>query len=96
MDGQRLRDAAIQREMTRDDLGRRTGCSKNTVVNAHAERPVSLSRAVAIAKALRVPLRDLIVAEPETATQPKSAAKPTAHAFTPLTNSKQEGAKDGD
>ncbi len=59
LDGEVVRLARIERQLTREELAAAARCSMSTVRLAHAGVPISLTKARDLAKALRVSLASL-------------------------------------
>lgn len=68
--GESLRTAMAAAGLRREVVAARAGVSSATLQNAISERPISRPYAMAIAKAIRVPLRSLIADETK---QPEAA-----------------------
>ena len=95
-DRQMLVAARAARFLERRELADAAGVSVGTVQRAHDGANVSVKKAKLIAKALRVPLRELIVSEPESPTAKRTPGKDVGGAVGCLDETKQrEGARDG-
>jgi transcriptional regulator with XRE-family HTH domain len=63
VDGRKVRQLRSRKGWTQEDLARRTGCSKKTIENAEAGRPVLLYTVSCIAQALQMSHEDLLLPE---------------------------------
>lgn len=73
LDGPKLGRFAARRGLLRGDVARLAGVSSATQANAFSGRPVSVSTALKIAKAVRVPLRKLLADDDAMTREPASA-----------------------
>jgi DNA-binding XRE family transcriptional regulator len=61
VDGRKVRQLRCRKGWTQEDLARQTGCSKKTIENAEAGRPVLLYTVSCIAQALQTDHHDLLL-----------------------------------
>src|SRR5262249_38306693 len=61
VDGKKVRHLRSCQGWTQEDLARKTGCSKRTIENVEAGRPVLLYTASCIAQALQIQHEDLLL-----------------------------------
>ena len=72
LDGEKLGRIAARNGLLRGEVARRAGVSAPTQANAFSGRPVSVSTALKIAEAVRVPLRKLLADDDAMTREPAS------------------------
>jgi transcriptional regulator with XRE-family HTH domain len=78
VDGKKVRQLRSRKGWTQEDLARRTGCSKKTIENAEAGRPVLLYTVTCLAEALQLEHEELLLSQAAPGTgKPEKAVAPS-------------------
>jgi transcriptional regulator with XRE-family HTH domain len=89
VDGKKVRQLRSRKGWTQEDLARHTGCSKKTIENAEAGRPVLLYTVSCLAQAFQLEHEDLLLPE-------ATPAAPTEKAVAPSPFSWRTGIRQGE